>query len=71
MEKLIEQYGGRFVVIKDEAVLAVYDNFHEAYVDTIKTEELGTFIIQECVRPEDESMRYIWHSVSFGQAVQA
>ena len=45
---LFEDYGNSFLAIKNEQVLGAYSSFHEAVEATQKTEELGTFIIQEC-----------------------
>ena len=70
IDKLIEQYNGRFVVIKDATVIADYENFDEAYASTLKTEELGTFLIQQCVDPENSIAHFAWYNVSFNQAVQ-
>ena len=58
LDKLIEQYGGRFVVIKDAAIVADYSSFDEAYTNTIKTEALGTFLIQQCVNQENDGAHF-------------
>jgi len=47
-QKLYELYGDSFLVIKNKMVIGLYLSFHEAYETTKLTEELGTFIIQEC-----------------------
>ena len=46
--KLQEQYGNVFIVIKNQEVLGAYDSYASAVRTTIQTEELGTFIVQEC-----------------------
>jgi len=48
MESFYSTYGQKFVVVKNRSVLGVYDNFDDALETTLKTEELGTFLIQEC-----------------------
>jgi hypothetical protein len=48
MEEFYRQYGHKFVVVKNQNILAVYDNFNNALETTLKTEEMGTFLIQEC-----------------------
>lgn len=53
-EDLLKKYQGKFIVIKDENVIGVFDSELEAYSSTIKTEEAGTFLIQEC-QPGNES----------------
>lgn len=47
-DELVSKYSGKFVVIKNSEVIAVYDSFDEAYNSTTKTEEIGTFLIQLC-----------------------
>lgn len=41
-------------MIKDQKVIGVYDTEIEAYANTVKTQEAGTFLIQEC-QPGNES----------------
>ena len=47
--KLVDKYEHKFLVIKGKKILGVYDSHAEAYDETIKKEELGTFLIQHCV----------------------
>lgn len=47
-EALHEQYGNGFLAIKNKTVLGVYKSYAEGVKETQKTEELGTFIVQEC-----------------------
>ena len=49
MSSLYGQYGHKFLVIKNKAVIGVYDDMDTAYDETRLKEEVGTFIIQECV----------------------
>lgn len=42
------QYGNAFLAIKDKKILGVYHSFAEGIYETSKTEEAGTFIVQEC-----------------------
>ena len=65
LEELIDIYYGKHVVIKDESIIGVYDAFKEAYDETIKTEELGTFIIQHCVTEEEEMITFVSGNVAF------
>ncbi len=46
---LLKKYLGRFIVIKDEQVIADYDTKTKAWQATIKTHQPGTFIIHHCV----------------------
>ena len=48
--ELVRQYAGRFIVIKNQKVIGVYDSEIQAFTETQKQHQLGTFIIQECKR---------------------
>jgi len=63
MGKLYEQYGHKFLAIKDRQILGVYDNFNEALDDTLKNEEAGTFLIQECFQNKEECIQYFQRNV--------
>jgi len=52
-EKLCREYNGKFVVIKNQKVIDVYDDKVNAYLETSKEHEAGTFIIQECTPDAD------------------
>jgi len=65
LDELIEQFRGKHVVIKDESIFGVYDDFKEAYDETTKTEELGTFIIQQCVTEDEEMITFVSGNVAF------
>ena len=45
---LIQKYDGKVLVIKGFKVIGTYDDHLKAINETLKTEELGTFIIQKC-----------------------
>ena len=47
-EELVEQYGGKLIVIKNQEVIGVCQTETEAFTETKKQHELGTFLIQEC-----------------------
>lgn len=42
------KYGNSFLAIKDKQIIGVYNTYAEGVIKTSETEELGTFIIQEC-----------------------
>ncbi len=46
---LLNQYFGRFIVIKDEKVLGDFASKAEAWLATIKNHLPGSFIIHHCV----------------------
>lgn len=47
-QKFVSEYRGKFIVIKERAIIGVYDNPLEAYLDTQTKHQLGTFLIQHC-----------------------
>lgn len=58
---LVKQYRGKFVVIKNEKVIGVFDDELEAITETSKNHELGTFLVQRC-EPGDENYTQTFHS---------
>lgn len=56
---LYQRYGHSFLVIKDNHILGSYTNTTEALRETLKSEEIGTFIIQECNGDESGYTNYI------------
>ncbi|OGG57299.1 hypothetical protein A2853_02150 [Candidatus Kaiserbacteria bacterium RIFCSPHIGHO2_01_FULL_55_17] len=50
--ELLKEYEGKFIVIKDQKVIGVYDTQIDAYTQTQKEHELGTFLIQEVSKDE-------------------
>jgi len=60
-EELVKKYKGKYVVIKNEAVLNTYNNEVEAYYETQKEHELGTFLVQYCL-PGEDSHTQTFHS---------
>ena len=59
--ELVKNYNGKYIVIKNQAVIGVYDTKTEAYTESVKTNELGTFLIQLCT-PGDTSYSQTFHS---------
>lgn len=51
--ELQEQYGDSFLAIKNRNVIGVYDSYAAGVRETQKTEPIGTFIIQQCMRRGD------------------
>lgn len=60
-EELLKKYNGLFIVIKGESVIGAYHDKLEAYNETIKNNELGTFLIQHC-SPGAASYTQTFHS---------
>ncbi|ADY51529.1 hypothetical protein Pedsa_0957 [Pseudopedobacter saltans DSM 12145] len=46
--ELVAKYGQTFIVIKNQEVLGSYSSEKEAYFETSKKYEPGTFLIQFC-----------------------
>lgn len=46
--ELSKEHPDKFVVIKDETVLGFYDSELQAYTETKKSHQPGTFLIQQC-----------------------
>lgn len=59
--ELAKKYNGKFIVLKNESVIGTYDSQYEAYNETVKAEELGTFLIQHCLSGKD-SYTQTFHS---------
>jgi hypothetical protein len=60
-EEFVKLYNNLYIVIKDFKVIGKYDTYENAYFETLKTEELGTFIIQLCT-PGSEAYTQTFHS---------
>lgn len=59
--ELVKKYSGKFIVLKNEKVIGVYASHSEAYNETVKKEDLGTFLIQHCL-PGKDSYTQTFHS---------
>ena len=65
-EQLLQQYRGRYIVIKNSKVIGDYDSDLEAIEKTSSEHEIGTFLVQRCEEGE-QSKEQIYHSrVTFG-----
>lgn len=47
-EELFLEYGVSYLAIKNKAVIGVYSTLIDGIKETVKTEPLGTFIVQKC-----------------------
>ena len=45
--EMVEKYNGKFVVIKDETVVGVFDDQLTAITESEKKYQLGTFLVQK------------------------
>ncbi len=62
--KLVSEYCGRFIVIKNEEVIGVYDLEIDAYQETQKTHKLGSFLIQHVTEGDDSYSQTFYSRVS-------
>ena len=46
--ELVQRYSGKYLVIKNETVIGVFDSEVKAVQETIKIHKLGTFLVQKC-----------------------
>ena len=60
-KELVKKYNGRYIVIKDEKVIGDYASEIDAYTQTQKEHELGTFLIQLCI-PGEDTFTQTYHS---------
>ena len=58
-DKIFQEYGHVFVAIKNCQILGTYSNIIDAIKETSLSEELGTFIVQECNGNESGYTNYI------------
>ena len=59
--ELVDKYDGKFLVIKGQKVIGVYDSELEAVEETSKREKIGTFLVQKCEHG-DASFTQTFHS---------
>lgn len=64
-EEFVEQYDGKVIVIKDGALLDVYDSDLEAVTETSKLHELGTFLVQRVSGGDAEYTQHYQSRVVF------
>lgn len=58
-DRIFQEYGHCFVVIKNKRILGSYSTCAEGVSVTKETEQLGTFIVQECNGDESAYIGYI------------
>jgi hypothetical protein len=64
-DELVKQYNGKFVVIKNQAVIDVYDDQPTAISETSKRHELGTFLVQKVERGTSSHTQTFHSRVAF------
>ena len=58
-KELVEKYRGKFIVIKNDQVISVFDDEIEAIIETQKSYPLGSFLVQQC----EEKIKSQYHFV--------
>ena len=66
-KEMVEQYDGKFIVIKDKTVIGVYDQELEAIKETTKEHELGTFLVQKIEAGTDAHTQTFHSRVAFAE----
>ena len=64
-EELLKKYQGRHLVIKGQKVIGSYDSEAQAYLETKKEHEPGTFLIQLCTPGEKDYTLTFYNDVVF------
>jgi len=64
MDKLYKTHGQKFVTVKNQNFLGTYNTFNEALETTLKTEEMGTFLIQECFDSVEKMVNHFQGNVT-------
>lgn len=60
-ENLVKEFNGKVLVIIGEEIVGVYNTETEAYFESIKKYEPGTFLVQQCT-PGNDSYTQTFHS---------
>lgn len=60
-DSLVEQYNGKYIVIKDGVVLGAFDDELEAIYETSQSHKPGTFLVQ-FVSPGDSAYTQNFYS---------
>ncbi len=69
--ELVEKYEGKFVVIKDDQLLGIYDNELTAFETTRKEHAPGSFIVKKCEAGRESYVQKFHSRVAFQGAAAA
>lgn len=64
IKKLYSKYGDGFLIIKNQSVIGAYKTEKEALTAALKTEKLGTFLVQQCVPSIEQTFNFFQGNVS-------
>ena len=62
---LVKKYSGKYIVIKDQQVLGVYETDLEAISKTSENHEIGTFLVHKCESGEQNYTATFYSRVAF------
>jgi hypothetical protein len=62
-EQFYKEYGPKYLAIKNQSIIGIYDTFNEALNETLKKEPLGTFLIQKCLENRNDSIYHFQSNV--------
>ena len=62
-DELVRKHNGKYLVIKGNEVIGSYDTKDDAYFESEKNNELGTFLIQYC-SPGNMAYTQTFHSLN-------
>ncbi len=65
LNDLATKYNGKYVVVKDEAILGVYETEELAINKTLLTQKLGTFLVRKCSKDTNVYKQTFHSRVSF------
>ena len=60
-DELVKKYNSKFLVIKEQEIVGVYNSQIEAYNEAKKKYEIGSFLIQYC-SPGESAYTQTFHS---------
>lgn len=63
--KICSDHPEKYVVIKNQALIGIYDDQVTAFTETSKSEEPGTFLIQHCSKDTEQSQVFHSRVISF------
>jgi hypothetical protein len=62
-DQFYKQYGHKYLAIKDQGIFGVYSTFNETLENTLKTESLGSFLVQECLENREQAVRHFQSNI--------
>ena len=60
-DELVKKFGGKYIVIKNHNVIGSYSGEIEAIQESVKSHDLGTFLVQKC-EPGSAGYTQTYHS---------